>query len=123
VENGGDAPVITSAGALVDALKVIGARRIVVVAPYMKPLTELVVDYIRNSKSETEGFDAQTEEYVDMIKAGIIDPAKVTRVALENAASVAGLILTSEASIYEQPKAHGSTPQMPGGGMSGMDMM
>src|SRR6185312_110215 len=51
-ENGAQAPVLTSAGALVDALKVIGAKRIVVVAPYMKPLTELVVDYIRNEGYE-----------------------------------------------------------------------
>jgi chaperonin GroEL len=88
----------------------------------------LVVDHVRNSKSETEGFDAQREEYVDMIKAGIIDPAKVTRVALENAASVAGLVLTSEAAIYEKPKDKESAPPMPGGGgmgggMGGMDMM
>ena len=88
----------------------------------------LVVDHVRNSKSETEGFDAQKEEYVDMIKAGIIDPAKVTRVALENAASVAGLVLTSEAAIFEKPKEKESTPPMPGGGgmgggMGGMDMM
>jgi chaperonin GroEL len=87
----------------------------------------LIVDHIRNSKSETEGFDAANEEYVDMIKAGIIDPAKVTRVALENAASVAGLILTSEAAIYEKPKERESGAGMPGGGgmggMGGMDMM
>ena len=86
----------------------------------------LIVDHVRNSKSETEGFDAQTEEYVDIIKAGIIDPAKVTRVALENAASVAGLILTSEAAIFEKPKAKDAAPAMPGGGMGGMggmDMM
>ena len=72
---------------------------------------------------KTEGFDAQKEDYVDMIKAGIIDPAKVTRVALENAASVAGLILMSEAAIYEKPKAKDAAPPMQGGGMGGMDMM
>jgi len=83
----------------------------------------LVVDRIRNSKSETEGFDAQKEDYVDMIKAGIIDPAKVTRVALENAASVAGLILMSEAAIYDKPKVTAAAPAMAGGGMGGMDMM
>jgi chaperonin GroEL len=87
----------------------------------------LVVDRVRNAKSETEGFDAATEEYVDMIKAGIIDPAKVTRVALENAASVAGLILTSEAAIYEKPKDAEAAPHSHGGGgmggMGGMDMM
>jgi chaperonin GroEL len=88
----------------------------------------LIVDKVRNSSSESEGFDAAKEEYVDMIKAGIIDPAKVTRVALENAASVAGLILTSEAAIYEKPKEKEAPPAMPGaggmgGGMGGMDMM
>ena len=88
----------------------------------------LIVDKVRNASSESEGFDAAKEEYVDMIKSGIIDPAKVTRVALENAASVAGLILTSEAAIYEKPKEKETPPAMPGaggmgGGMGGMDMM
>jgi chaperonin GroEL len=87
----------------------------------------LVVDRVRNASNINEGFDAQKEEYVDMVKAGIIDPAKVTRVALENAASVAGLVLTSEAAIYEKPKDKDGTPPMPGGGMGGMgggmDMM
>ncbi|HEX7927559.1 MAG TPA: chaperonin GroEL [bacterium] len=86
----------------------------------------LVVDKVRSS-GQNEGFDASKEEYVDMLKAGIIDPAKVTRVALENAASVAGLVLTSEAAIYEKPKEKDATPPMPGGGMGGMgggmDMM
>jgi chaperonin GroEL len=89
----------------------------------------LVVDRVRNATNVNEGFDAQKEEYVDMIKAGIIDPAKVTRVALENAASVAALILTSEAAIYEKPKDKESAPPMGGGGGGmggmggGMDMM
>jgi chaperonin GroEL len=87
----------------------------------------LVVDRVRNASNVNEGFDAAKEEYVDMLKAGIIDPAKVTRVALENAASVAGLVLTSEAAIYEKPKDKEATPSMPGGGMGGMgggmDMM
>jgi chaperonin GroEL len=89
----------------------------------------LIVDKVRHADNENEGFDAAKETYVDMIKAGIIDPAKVTRVALENAASVAGLILTSEAAIYEKPKDKESPPAMPGGaggmggGMGGMDMM
>jgi chaperonin GroEL len=86
----------------------------------------LVVDKVRNSPVN-EGFDAQNEVYVDMFKAGIIDPAKVTRVALENAASVAALILTSEAAVYEKPKDKESAPPMGGGGMGGMgggmDMM
>src|SRR5690606_12553155 len=64
------------------------------------------------------GYNAKTDEYVDMFKAGIIDPKKVTRVALENAASVAGMILTTECALVEIKE---DTPQMPmGGGMPGM---
>jgi maleate isomerase len=71
-ENGSDASVITSAGALVDALKVIGARRIVVVAPYMKPLTELVVEYIRNEGYEV--VDYRALEIADNLEVGRHDP-------------------------------------------------
>jgi chaperonin GroEL len=85
----------------------------------------IVVGKLRESKSETEGFNAQTEEYVDMIKAGIIDPVKVVRTALQDAASVAGLIITTEASIAEAPKRDkgGAGGGMPGGmgGMGDMD--
>jgi len=73
VQNGAEAPVITSAGALVDALKVIGAKRIVVVAPYMRPLTELVVDYIRNEGYEVIGYRAL--EIPDNLEVGRHDPA------------------------------------------------
>jgi len=66
------------------------------------------------------GFNAKTDEYVQMFDAGIIDPTKVTRVALENAASVAGLLLTTEATITEIPKDEPAMPAMPGGGMGGM---
>ena len=83
----------------------------------------LIVDQVRKAKTVTEGFDAAKEEFVDMVKAGIIDPAKVTRVALENAASIAALVLTSEASISEKPEPKKEAPPMPGGGMGGMDMM
>jgi chaperonin GroEL len=76
-------------------------------------------------KDNKFGFNAQTDEYVDMIKAGIVDPAKVVRTALQDAASVAGLLITTEAMIAEAPKkesghSHGG---MPGGGMGGMGGM
>ncbi len=65
------------------------------------------------SKSETFGFDAQNEEYVDLIEKGIVDPAKVVRRALQDAASVAGLLVTTEAMVAEVPK-EASAPAMPG---------
>ncbi len=83
----------------------------------------IVVGKITDSKSQTYGFNAQTEEYVDMIEAGIVDPAKVVRTALQDAASVAGLLITTEAMIGDKPKKE--APAMPmgggGGGMGGMD--
>jgi chaperonin GroEL len=82
----------------------------------------IVVGKLTESKSEDEGFDAQTETYVDMVKAGIIDPTKVVRTALQDAASVASLLITTEALIAEKPKKDGGMPAMPaGGGMGGMD--
>jgi chaperonin GroEL len=82
----------------------------------------IVVNKILENKSETFGFDAQTEEYVDMISKGIVDPAKVVRTALQDAASVAGLLVTTEAMIAETPKDQPAMPAMPGGGggMGGM---
>ena len=64
----------------------------------------IVVGRVTDNKSQTFGFNAQTEEYVDMLQAGIVDPAKVVRVALQDAASVAGLLITTEAMIAETPK-------------------
>ena len=83
----------------------------------------VVVERIRGEKNENFGFNAQTEEYEDLVKAGVIDPAKVTRTALQNAASIAGLMLTTEAMVSEIPEEEGKAP-MPGGmgGMSGMGM-
>jgi chaperonin GroEL len=79
----------------------------------------IVVGKILDEKSETFGFDAQNEEYVDMIEKGIIDPAKVVRTALQDAGSVAGLLVTTEAMIAELPKD--AAPAIPGGGgMGGM---
>jgi chaperonin GroEL len=81
----------------------------------------IVVNKILENKSETFGFDAQTEEYVDMVEKGIVDPAKVVRAALQDAASVAGLLVTTEAMIAETPKESPAMPAMPGGGgMGGM---
>jgi len=82
----------------------------------------IVVGKILDEKSETYGFDAQNEEYVDMVAKGIVDPAKVVRTALQDAASVAGLLVTTEAMVAELPKEAG--PAMPpGGGMGGMGGM
>src|SRR5713226_4255626 len=81
----------------------------------------IVVGKILEDKSETFGFDAQTEEYVDMVAKGIIDPAKVVRTALQDAASVAGLLVTTEAMVAELPKEPATpTPGGHGGGMGGM---
>jgi chaperonin GroEL len=81
----------------------------------------IVVGKVLENKSQTHGFDAQTEQYVDMLNAGIVDPAKVVRVALQDAASIAGLMITTEAMVAETPKKNGA-PAMPGGGgMGGMD--
>jgi chaperonin GroEL len=72
-------------------------------------------------KSGNYGFDAQKEEYVDMVQAGIIDPTKVVRNALQDAASVAALLITTEAMIAEKPKEKSAPAMPPGGGMGGMD--
>jgi len=83
----------------------------------------VVVNKIKESKG-TKGFDARSEEYVDMLKAGIIDPTLVTRTAVQNAASIAGLLITTEATISEKPEPAAPMPPMPGGGdMGGMGGM
>src|SRR5262249_10705959 len=79
----------------------------------------IVVGMIVASKEESSGFDAQTEDYVDMVEKGIIDPAKVVRAALQDAASVAGLLVTTEAMVAEAPKKQAPMPPMPGGGGMG----
>ena len=78
----------------------------------------IVVGKVSEGKDDF-GFNAQTETYVDMVKAGIVDPAKVVRTALQDAASVAGLLITTEAMVAELPKKDSPAPAMPGGG--GMD--
>jgi chaperonin GroEL len=85
----------------------------------------VVVERVRNEKNENIGFNAATETFEDLVKAGVIDPAKVTRTALQNAASIAGLMLTTEAMVSELPEDEkGGGSGMPGGmgGMSGMGM-
>jgi chaperonin GroEL len=78
----------------------------------------IVVGKIAENKSETFGFDAASEDYCDMVSKGIIDPAKVVRAALQDAASVAGLLVTTEAMVAELPKSDAPSA-MPGGGMGG----
>ena len=80
----------------------------------------IVVGKLLEGKSNTQGFDAQTEKYVDMVAAGIIDPAKVVRTALQDASSVAGLLITTEAMIAEKPEPKGAgAPAMPDMGRHG----
>ena len=82
----------------------------------------VVVGKILENKSQTFGYDARTEQFVDMVSAGVVDPAKVVRVALQDAASVAGLLITTEAMVTDRPKKD-APPMMPGGGMGGMGGM
>ena len=83
----------------------------------------IVIGKILANKAQTYGFDAQTEEYVDMLSVGIVDPAKVVRIALQDAASVAGLLITTEAMVAETPKGEQAPPMPGGGGMGGMGGM
>jgi chaperonin GroEL len=79
----------------------------------------IVVDKVMSNSTPAWGFNALTEKYEDLIAAGVIDPAKVARCALQNAASVASLMLTTETLIAEKPKKESSAPSMPGGGGMG----
>jgi chaperonin GroEL len=81
----------------------------------------IVVGKLLEQKSTNFGFDAQTGQYVDMLKAGIIDPTKVVRTALQDAASIAGLLITTEAMVAEKPEKKPAMPTPPGGGMGDMD--
>ncbi|MCB1507684.1 MAG: chaperonin GroEL, partial [Hyphomicrobiaceae bacterium] len=82
----------------------------------------IVVGKVLENSEASFGFDAQNEEYKDLVAAGIIDPTKVVRTALQDAASVAGLLVTTEAMVAELPKKD-SAPAMPGGGMGDMGGM
>jgi chaperonin GroEL len=81
-----------------------------------------VVEKVRADKNTNFGYNAQTEAYEDLVEAGVIDPTKVVRTALQNAASIAGLLLTTEAVVVEKPEPEPPMPAggMPGGGMGGM---
>ena len=83
----------------------------------------VVAGKVMESEDASFGFNAQTEEYGDMFKFGVIDPAKVVRTALQDAASVAGLLITTEAMIADKPEPKGQAGGMGGGGMGGMDGM
>jgi chaperonin GroEL len=81
----------------------------------------VVVGKVLEKDQYNYGFDAQTGEYGNLVTKGIIDPTKVVRAALQNASSVAGLLITTEAMVAELPKKQNAAPAMPGGGMGGMD--
>jgi len=81
----------------------------------------VIVGKILEKDQYSYGFDAQSAEYGNMLTKGIIDPTKVVRAAIQNAASVAGLLITTEAMVAELPKKQSAAPAMPGGGMGGMD--
>jgi len=80
----------------------------------------LVVEKVRASKDDAFGYNALTDEYENLVEAGVIDPTKVTRTALQNAASIAGLLLTTEALVVEKKEEKASAPSPGGGGMGGM---
>jgi chaperonin GroEL len=81
----------------------------------------IIVSKVKEMKNADEGFNAATETYEDLVKAGVIDPAKVVRNALQNASSIASLLLTTEALVSEIPEEKKDAPAMPGGGgMGGM---
>jgi chaperonin GroEL len=81
----------------------------------------IIVGKILEKDQYAYGFDAQNGEYVNLVTKGIIDPTKVVRAALQNAASIAGLLITTEAMVAERPKKESGAPGLPGGGMGGMD--
>jgi chaperonin GroEL len=80
----------------------------------------IVVERVRESKEKNFGYNAQTDAYEDLAKSGVIDPTKVTRTALQNAASIAGLLLTTECVVVEKKEDKPAPAAPPGGGMGGM---
>jgi len=80
----------------------------------------IVVEKVRESKEKNFGYNAASDSYEDLVKAGVIDPTKVTRTALQNAASISGLLLTTECVVVEKKEEKAAAPAAPGGGMGGM---
>jgi chaperonin GroEL len=80
----------------------------------------IVVQKVKESKDAAFGYNAATDKYEDLVKAGVIDPTKVVRSALQNASSIASLLLTTEAMVSEIPEEKKEAPAAPGGGMGGM---
>jgi chaperonin GroEL len=130
---GGGVALIRASGAL-ESLKTSGDEKIgvgIVRRAVEEPLRILannagmegsvVVQEVKKNKKATFGYNVDTDEYGDMFEAGIIDPTKVTRTALQNAASIAGLLLTTEALIAEIPEKE-KAPAMPPGGAPDMGM-
>ena len=85
--------------------------------------TSFIVGELLESDDYNWGFNAATGAYEDLVKSGVIDPAKVVRTALQDAASVAGLLITTEAAVSETPEDKPAMGGMPGGGMGGMGGM
>jgi chaperonin GroEL len=125
---GGGVALLRAASAL-DSMKAEGDERVganIVRRALEEPIRQIVanaglegsviVEKVKAEKVATRGFDAESLEFVDMLQAGIIDPTKVERIALENAASVAGLLLTTEALVTDLPEEKGAAaPPMPHG--------
>ena len=132
---GGGVALLRCVGAL-DELKLEGDQAVgvtIVKRALEEPIRQIVVNAgvegavivmeVKKNKKASYGFNAATEEYMDMIEAGIIDPTKVTRTALQNAASIAGLMITTEAMVAELPKKDEPAMGGGGGGMGGMGGM
>ena len=130
VPGGGTA--LLEAQAVLDKIKVVGDEKtgvMIVRRAIEEPVRQIavnsglegavIVDKVKHSKKGV-GFDALNEKYVDMIEAGIVDPTKVTRSALQNAASIAAMVLTTETLVADKPEEKSAMPPMPAGGMPGM---
>ena len=124
VEGGGIMTRIDEMMRLVEAKKSVSRQELAKRTGWSVSIVEKVGKVLE--KTGNFGFNAQTEEYCDMVAEGIMDPTKVVRIALQDAASVAALLITTEAMVAEAPKKDagaGAMPAMPGGGMGGMGGM